>query len=77
LAEKGLHWGAMVTHMAKPPCENPNLIPLLPKNKLAQKEPGEITEQEDIPSWLRKPAGISLQPISTFRDPAADAPGWN
>jgi hypothetical protein len=63
--------------MAKPPRENPNLIPLPPKNKSAQKEPGEIAEQEDVPSWLREPAGISLQPIGTFGDPAADTPGWN
>ncbi len=42
---------------AKVPRENPNMIPLLQPAKLncMPKEVGEITEQEEGPSWVREP----------------------
>jgi hypothetical protein len=39
----------------KAPRENPNEIPLPPKNNRTPKEAGELTEQEGEPLWAREP----------------------
>ncbi len=46
---------ALANRAKKAPRDNPNMIPLPPKNNRVPKEAGEITEQEVDPSWLCEP----------------------